>query len=42
MFIGSEDENGLRGRTLLQKKLYFLSELKGVDHGFPPTLLWTL
>ena len=35
LVIGSE-ENGLRGRTLLQKKLYFLSELKGVDHGFRP------
>ena len=36
LVIGSEEENGLRGRTLLQKKLYFLSELKGVDHGFRP------
>ena len=32
---GEEDEN-LQGRTLLQKKLYFLSELKGIDHGFRP------
>ncbi len=36
LVIGSEEENGLRGRTLLQKKIYFLSELKGVDHGFRP------
>ena len=35
LVIGSE-ENGIRGRTLLQKKLYFLSKLKGVDHGFRP------
>ena len=27
-------ENGLRGRTLLQKKVYFLSELMNVDLGF--------
>jgi uncharacterized protein YwgA len=36
LVIGSEEENGLRGRTLLQKKIYFLSELKEVDHGFRP------
>ena len=36
LVIGSEDENKLRGRTLLQKKLYFLSKLKEVDHGFRP------
>ena len=36
LVIASEDENRLRGRTLLQKKLYFLSELKRVDHGFRP------
>ena len=36
LVIGSEEENGLRGRTLLQKKIYFLSELKGVNHGFRP------
>ncbi|RKU11451.1 hypothetical protein C6502_08770 [Candidatus Poribacteria bacterium] len=35
LVIGSE-ENGIRGRTLLQKKLYFLSELEGGDLGFRP------
>ena len=34
--IGSEDENRLRGRTLLQKKLYFLSVLKEIDLDFGP------
>lgn len=34
--IESEGENGLRGRTLLQKKLYFLSILEKVDLGFAP------
>ena len=36
LVIESEGENGLRGRTLLQKKLYFLSRLEGVDLGFRP------
>ena len=36
LVIGSENNKSLQGRTLLQKKLYFLSELKGVDHGFRP------
>ena len=36
LVIGSETDENLQGRTLLQKKLYFLSELKGVDHGFRP------
>ena len=36
LVIGSEKDENLQGRTLLQKKLYFLSELKGVDHGFRP------
>ena len=36
LVIGSEEDEKLQGRTLLQKKLYFLSELKGVDHGFRP------
>ncbi len=34
--IGSEPEKFLRGRTTLQKKLYFLSVLKDVDLGFRP------
>lgn len=34
--IGSEPERSLRGRTILQKKLYFLSVLKKVDLGFCP------
>lgn len=34
--IGSEPERALRGRTTLQKKLYFLSVLKKVDLGFRP------
>ena len=34
--IGSEPERSLRGRTILQKKLYFLSVLKKVDLGFRP------
>ena len=34
--IESEGEDGLRGRTLLQKKLYFLSILEKVDLGFAP------
>lgn len=36
LVIGSEGEEGLRGRTLLQKKLYFLSVLTRVDLGFRP------
>ena len=36
LVIGSEKDENLQGRTLIQKKLYFLSELKGVDHGFRP------
>ncbi len=36
LVIGSEKEKRLQGRTLLQKKLYFLSELKRVDHDFRP------
>lgn len=36
LVIGSEEDENLQGRTLLQKKLYFLSELKGVDHRFRP------
>lgn len=36
LVIGSEEDESLQGRTLLQKKLYFLSELKGVDRGFRP------
>ena len=36
LVIENEGEKGLRGRTLLQKKLYFLSVLKSVDLGFCP------
>ena len=36
LVIESEEGKCLQGRTLLQKKLYFLSELMGVDHGFRP------
>ncbi len=36
LVIGSEVEKSLRGRTTLQKKLYFLSELKEIDLGFRP------
>ena len=35
LVVGSE-KNGLKGRTLLQKKVYFLSVLMGVDLGFSP------
>ena len=34
--IGNEPGKTLRGRTTLQKKLYFLSVLKDVDLGFRP------
>lgn len=34
LVINSEDEGRLRGRTLLQKKLYFLSVLKEVNFEF--------
>ena len=36
LIIGNEEGKRLQGRTILQKKLYFLSELKGVDYGFRP------
>ena len=36
LVVRSEGEKGLRGRTLLQKKFYFLSVLKGIDLGFRP------
>ena len=36
LVIESEGEDGLRGRTLLQKKLYFLSILEKIDLGFAP------
>ncbi len=36
LVIGSEREKILQGRTLLQKKLCFLSVLKGEDLGFRP------
>ena len=35
LVVGSE-KNGLKGRTLLQKKVYFLSVLMDVDLGFSP------
>lgn len=34
LVVKSEGENGLRGRTLLQKKVYFLSVLRGREFGF--------
>ncbi len=34
LVIKEAGENGLQGRTLLQKKVYFLSELMDVDLGF--------
>ena len=36
LVIGSENNKSLRGRTTLQKKLYFLSILERVDLGFGP------
>ena len=36
LVIGSEKGQSLQGRTLLQKKLYFLSVLKEIDLGFAP------
>ncbi len=36
LVVKSEGENGLRGRTLLQKKVYFLSVLMKFDLGFSP------
>ena len=36
LVIGNENEKSLRGRTTLQKKLYFLSVLKQTDLGFRP------
>ena len=36
LVVKNEGENGLRGRTLLQKKVYFLSVLMKVDLGFSP------
>ena len=36
LVIGSEKRKSLRGRTTLQKKLYFLSILERVDLGFGP------
>lgn len=36
LVIESEGEKGLRGRTLLQKKFYFLSVLQREDLGFRP------
>lgn len=34
LVVKSEGENGLRGRTLLQKKVYFLSVLRNENLGF--------
>ena len=34
LVVKDAGENGLQGRTLLQKKVYFLSELMGIDFGF--------
>lgn len=36
LVVKNEGENGLRGRTLLQKKVYFLSVLMKFDLGFSP------
>ena len=36
LVVKSEGEDGLRGRTLLQKKVYFLSVLMEIDLGFSP------
>ena len=36
LVIGSENNKSLRGRTTLQKKLYFLSVLEKTDLGFGP------
>ncbi len=36
LVIESEEDENLQGRTLLQKKLYFLSVLKDIDLGFGP------
>ena len=36
LVIRGEGENGLQGRTLLQKKVYFLSVLMGVNLDFSP------
>lgn len=36
LVISKEEGRSLRGRTLLQKKLYFLSKLKRGDFGFRP------
>ena len=36
LVIGSENNKSLRGRTTLQKKLYFLSVLVRTDFGFGP------
>ena len=36
LVVGSEEEKSLRGRTTLQKKLYFLSVLEKTDLGFRP------
>ena len=34
LVVKSAGKNGLQGRTLLQKKVYFLSELMNIDLGF--------
>ena len=36
LIIGSEEGKSLQGRTILQKKLYFLSILRRTDFGFGP------
>ena len=36
LVVKNEGKNGLRGRTLLQKKIYFLSVLMDIDLGFSP------
>ena len=39
--IGSK-ECGIRGRTLLQKRMYFLAVLVGEDFLFSPHYYWAL
>lgn len=34
LIVGREEDGQLRGRTLLQKKCYFVSRLLGMDFGF--------
>ena len=42
LVVKEAGENGLKGRTLLQKKVYFLSELMNIDLGFTAHYYGTL